>query len=204
MQTRHNPVGAIFGDTLVAAALRRCRYPRATPLRIALFILILLVVLLLYAATKPSSIRVQRSITINAPPDKVFVLINDFHNWSNWAPQNKQDATMTRTFGGPPSGVGAISEWTSTGSAGQGRMSITESVPNRRVQIQVDFRKPFETHNTNIFELEPAGNSTTVTWTLETTNRYFIKLLTVFLSMEQMFGRHFEIGLRNLKSAAEE
>lgn len=173
-------------------------------MRIALFILVLLVVLLLYAATKPSTQRVQRSITINAPPHRVFTLINDFHNWNKWAPQDKQDPTMTRTFAGPPSGVGAISEWTSTGTAGQGRMSITESIPDRRVLIQVDFRKPFETHNTNIFELEPSGNATTITWTLQTTNRYFTKLLSVFLNMEQMFGRHFEIGLRNLKSAAEQ
>jgi uncharacterized protein YndB with AHSA1/START domain len=173
-------------------------------LRIALFILVLLVLLLLYAATKPSTLHVQRSITINSPPDKVFALINDFHNWSRWAPQDKQDSTMTRTFSGAPSGAGAISDWTSTGTAGQGRMSITESVPNRRIQVQVDLRKPFETHNTNIFELQPAGNATTVTWALQATNRYFMKLLGVFLNMEQMFGRHFEVGLHNLKSTAEE
>ena len=173
-------------------------------MRIAFFILILLILLLLYAATKPGTLRVQRSITISAPPDKIFAFINDFHNWYKWAPQDKQDSTMTRTFSGPPHGLGAISDWTSTGSAGQGRMSITESFPYRRIRVQVDFRRPFETHNTNTFELQPAGNAATVTWTLQTTNRYFMRLLTVFLSMEQMFGRHFEIGLRNLKSAAEE
>lgn len=173
-------------------------------MRIALFILVLLILLLLYAATKPSTLRVQRSIDINAPPDKVFALINDFHNWIKWAPQDKQDSTMTRTFAGPSNGVGAISGWTSTGTAGEGRMSVTESVPDRRVVVQVDFRKPFETHNTNTFELQPAGNATTVTWTLETNHRYFMKLLAIFLNMEQMFGRHFELGLHNLKSTAEE
>jgi uncharacterized protein YndB with AHSA1/START domain len=173
-------------------------------LRVVLFILVLLVLLLLYAATKPSTLRIQRSTTINAPPDKVFALINDFHNWSKWAPQDKQDKAMTRTFSGALSGAGAISEWSSTGGAGQGRMSIVESVPDRRVQVQVDFRKPFEAHNTNTFDLEPTGNATTVTWTLQSNNRYFLKLLSVFLNMQKMFGRHLEIGLRNLKSAAEE
>ena len=173
-------------------------------MRIALFILALLVLLLLYAATKPSTLRVQRAITINATPHKVFLLINDFHNWNKWAPQDKQDPTMVRTFSGAPDGTGAISDWTSTGSAGQGHMAITESVPDHRVQVQVDFRKPFHAHNTNTFELEPAGNGTTVTWTMQTTNRYFLKLLAVFLNMERMFGRHFEIGLRNLKSISEE
>ncbi|HUN63324.1 MAG TPA: hypothetical protein VMU53_15105 [Candidatus Sulfotelmatobacter sp.] len=79
------------------------------------------------------------------------MLINDFHNWNKWAPQDKQDPTMVRTFSGAPSGIGAISDWTGTGSAGQGHMAITESVPEHRVQVQVDFRKPFEAHNTNLF-----------------------------------------------------
>jgi len=171
-------------------------------LRIALFILLLLVLLLLYATTKSSTLRVQRSTAISAPPEKVFALINDFHHWPKWAPQDNQDPTMSRTFSGSPSGAGAISEWTSRG--GQGRMSIVESVPNRRVQVQVDFVKPFETRNRNTFELEPAGTATTVCWSMETTNRYLLKLLSVFMNMEQMFGRHFEIGLRNLKTAAED
>jgi len=62
---------------VVAAALRLCRCQREyIPLRIALLILALLVLLLLYAATKPSTLRVQRAITINASPHKVFQLLD--------------------------------------------------------------------------------------------------------------------------------
>ncbi len=50
-------------------------------------IAILVAGVLLFAATKPGSFRIQRSMSIQAPPEKVFALINDFHNWKLWAPQ---------------------------------------------------------------------------------------------------------------------
>ena len=41
----------------------------------------LVVALLVYAATKPDTFRVQRSASINAPPEKIFALIEDYHRW---------------------------------------------------------------------------------------------------------------------------
>src|ERR1700687_1954998 len=81
-------------------------------------------VVLALAAAKPDTIAVQRSVTIKAPPAAVFALINDFHAWPRWAPQDREDATMVRTYGGAASGAGAISDWTSKGNAGAGRMTI--------------------------------------------------------------------------------
>jgi hypothetical protein len=142
-------------------------------------------------------------VTIQASPEKIFPLINDFHNWSEWAPQDREDPSMKRTYSGPASGVGAESEWTSSGRAGSGRMSITESAPPSRVVIDVHFVKPFTVHNVNLFTLEPDGAATKVTWTLQGTNLYFMKVMSVFSSMDRMMGGHFESGLRDLKAAAE-
>ena len=46
--------------------------------------------ILLYAATKPDSFRVQRVVLINTPPDKVFPLINDMKAWTAWSPYEKR------------------------------------------------------------------------------------------------------------------
>jgi uncharacterized protein YndB with AHSA1/START domain len=132
-------------------------------LRIVLVAGVLIVALLAFAATRPDIFQVQRSITIQAPPEKIFALINDFHRWPAWAPQDKEDPTMSRTYSGPSLGEGAVSEWTSAGSAGKGRMAIAESVPPRKVSVRVDFEKPFAVHNVNEFILEQAGSSTKVT-----------------------------------------
>ena len=38
--------------------------------------------LLIYAATKPDDFRVQRSIAMKAPPDKVMALVGDLRGWT--------------------------------------------------------------------------------------------------------------------------
>jgi uncharacterized protein YndB with AHSA1/START domain len=172
-------------------------------LRIIVIGAVLIAAILAFAATKPKTFHVQRSISINAPREKVFTLINDFHNWSGWAPQDKEDPTMKRTYSGAANGKDAVSDWDSTGSAGKGRMTITESEPPRMISIHVDFVKPFESHNINDFTLEPAGTFTKVTWTMNGTNLYIMKIMSVFMNMDRVIGRHFESGLDNLKTVAE-
>jgi len=169
----------------------------------AVIVLVIVAVVLVVAARKPDKVQIQRSIAIDASPEKIFPLIDDFHNWSQWAPQDREDPSIQRTFNGPASGVGAESEWTSKGRAGTGQMSISESVPSRRIVIDVHFAKPFVAHNVNTFTLEPAGASTRVTWTMEGTNVYMLKLMSVLVDMDRMMGEHFETGLRDLKAASE-
>jgi hypothetical protein len=175
-------------------------------LRIAIIIAVAIAAVLafvvLFAATKPNTFRVQRSVTIDAAPEKIFPLIDDFHNWSGWAPQDKENPSMKRTYSGPAFGTGAVSDWDSTGNAGRGRMSIVESAPPTRVVVEVDFVKPFAAHNLNEFTLEP-GPATKVTWTMQGSNLYVMKLMSTFVNMDRVMGKHFETGLDNLKKAAE-
>jgi hypothetical protein len=96
-----------------------------------------------------------------------------------------------------------VSKWQGGGSTGKGRMEITESVPNSKISVAVDFVKPFQAHNVNVFTLEPAGDSTKVTWNFEGTNAFVLKLMSIFVSMDRIMGDHFETGLKNLKSAVE-
>ena len=172
-------------------------------LRIVALPALLLGAVLLYAASKPNIFRVERSQNIEAPPEKIFALINNFHNWPLWAPQDREDATMRRAFSGPESGAGAVSEWTSSGSAGGGRMAIIESAPGQKISVQVDFVKPLAAHNINQFTLQPSGNVTRVTWSMQGTNLFMMKFMSVFVNMDRMAGKHFESGLENLKAAAE-
>jgi uncharacterized protein YndB with AHSA1/START domain len=173
-------------------------------LRSLIFVAVLIAVVLAYAATKPDTFLIERSLTIKAPPEKIFALINNFRDWTRWAPQDTEDPSMKRTFSGPESGTGAVSDWTSSGSAGRGRMSITESVAPHRISVDVDWVKPFQAHNVNLFSLEPDGASTRVTWSMRGTNVYMLKVMSVFMNMDRMMGKHFEAGLENLKKAAEE
>ncbi|MBT9527094.1 MAG: SRPBCC family protein [Rhizobacter sp.] len=171
--------------------------------KIALVIVALIAVVLIYAATRPDSFSVQRTATIKAPPEKVFALINDFHNWPAWSPWEKLDPAMKRTHTGANAGQGAVYAWLGNSDVGEGRMEIVESVPSSRVGIKLDFITPFESKNTTLFTLQPQGDSTQVTWLMQGPAPYVTKLMTVFVSMDKMIGKDFETGLANMKAAAE-
>jgi uncharacterized protein YndB with AHSA1/START domain len=137
---------------------------------IAIVVLALLVIaggLLLFAATKPDTFQVQRTVTIKAPPEKIFALIGDVHRWGIWSAYEKLDPAMRRTLSGAAEGKGSIYEWDSDSRAGRGRMEITDASPPSQVTIKLDFVKPFESHNTVNFTLRPQGESTNVTWAMQ-------------------------------------
>ena len=170
---------------------------------IAIVVVVLVAALLIYAATKPDTFRVQRATRINAPPEKIFPLLNDFHSYGSWSPYEKLDPAMKRTYSGAANGKGAVYEWESSGKAGVGRMEITESSPPSRVTINLDFVKPFKAHNIAEFTLEAQGDSTNVTWAMHGPTPYMAKVIHVFFSMDSMVGKQFEAGLANLKAIAE-
>ncbi|MDO8414314.1 MAG: SRPBCC family protein [Gallionellaceae bacterium] len=162
---------------------------------------ILLAALLILAASKPDTFRVERSISIKAPPEKIFALINDFHQWEAWSPWEKMDLSMKKTHSGSASfGKGAIYEWEGNNKVGQGRMEIVESSPSARVLIKLDFLQPMEAHNTAEFTLQPQGDSTKVTWAMYGPAPFISKLMQVFASMDSLVGKDFERGLTNIKT----
>ena len=158
--------------------------------------------ILLYAATKPDSFRVQRTVLINAPPDKIFPLINDIKAWTVWSPYEKKDPAMKRTYGAVTAGKGATYAWEGDKNVGQGSIEMIESGP-RKIVIKLDFLKPFEAHNMGEFLLEPKGDSTSVTWATYGPSPYMSKVIGTFINIDDMIGRDFEKGLADLKAAAE-
>ena len=161
---------------------------------------ILVAALLGFAATRPDTFHVQRSRNIQAPPEKIFALIQDFRQWPVWSPYEKLDPAMKRKYSGPPSGRGAVYQWAGNSKAGEGRAEITDTSAPDSVAIKLDFLKPFEGHNTVEFTLAPHGDSTTVTWSMYGPQKYLVKLISIFCSMDRMMGREFEAGLANMES----
>jgi uncharacterized protein YndB with AHSA1/START domain len=166
------------------------------------------VLLVVLAATRfadlaPETFRIERSTTIEAAPDRVYTLIEDFHEWAAWSPFEKLDLNVKKTFSGSEKGRGAVYAWTGTNKAGEGRMEILEAAPASKVKIKLDFMKPFEAHNTAEFTLAPRGGRTEVTWAMYGKQNFMVKLMSIFVSMDRLMGREFEAGLSNMKSVAE-
>lgn len=166
-------------------------------------IVVAVAAVLIYAATRPDAFRVQRTATINAPPDKIFPFVNELKRWAAWSPYEARDPAMKRTYSGPESGKGAVYEWDGNNNVGKGRMEILEALPPGKILIQLDFIKPFEGHNIAEFAMEPKGDQTIVTWAMYGPSPYMSKLIGTFINMDEMIGKDFAAGLANLKTAAE-
>ena len=156
------------------------------------------------AARKPAMFRVERSTSIQAPPETIFALLSDFRQWPDWSPWEKLDPAMTRTLSGAASGVGAVYAWTGNKNVGAGRMEITDAQAPTRLTIKLDFLRPFEAHNRIDLTLEPSGGSTGVRWAMHGPNTKVMRVMGTFVSMDKMMGKDFEKGLSNLKRLAEQ
>jgi len=163
---------------------------------------VLIAVVLIIAATRPDTFSVERSTSIKADPDKIFPLINDFHQWDAWTPYN-EDREMKKTYSGAVSGVGASSAWEGNREVGEGSITIIESVPPTRIVMDLQMVKPFNCRNRVVFTLTPTIDATTVKWAMNGKSSYFSKLMGLFINMDRMVGKDFETGLAGLKRVAE-
>ena len=170
---------------------------------IFILLAVLIVAILAYAATKPDTFEVRRSASIKAPAEKIFAIINDYHNWDRWSPWNKHDPEMKKTVSGAPSGKGAVYEWAGNRMVGKGRIEIIDSVPSSKITMKLDMTEPMEANNIAEYTLEPKGEMTNVTWALRGACPYMSKVMGLFMNVDKMVGGAFEEGLASLKTLAE-
>jgi uncharacterized protein YndB with AHSA1/START domain len=157
--------------------------------------------LVAYAATRPDRFHVARTLTVPAPPDLVFALINDLHGFNRWNPYERKDPGKG-TYAGAVAGVGASYAWNSA-KVGTGAMTITEALAPKRVVMRLDFEKPFKAQNRAIFSIVPrdvgaGAPGSDVTWAMEGPAPLLTRVVDLVIGLDRMIGRDFEDGLRNL------
>jgi uncharacterized protein YndB with AHSA1/START domain len=163
---------------------------------------IVVAALLAYAASKPDTFAVSRTVLIAAPPEQIFPMIDDLHAQSAWSPFEK-DPNMKRTHGDATRGKGAVYEWDGNRQVGAGRIAITDSVPPSKVVLALDMHRPFKAHNTVAFTLVRSGAGTSVTWAMRGRQPFVAKLMGLVMNCDKMVGSQFEEGLGNLKELVE-
>lgn len=169
---------------------------------IVIVAVVAIVMILTYAATRPDTLHVERSIDIKARPEELFALVSDFRQWDAWSPYNK-DPAMKKTYSGSASGKGAMYAWEGNKDVGRGEITITDTTPPKEIVMALHMIQPFEGRNHVVFSLDAKGDDTTVTWTLEDKHTYFMKVMSLFLNLDKMIGGDFETGLARLKAVAE-
>jgi len=168
-----------------------------SPILFALIIVAILLVVII--AGQPDVFTMSRSAKFNAPPDKIFPHVNDFHKWEAWSPWAKIDPNAKIAFEGPPSGTGAAMKWEGNCKVGVGTMTITESVPSNVIRFRLDFEKPMKSTQTAEFSFLPEGKGTVVQWSMAGKNSAMGRVMGLFMNCEKMIAKQFDKGLANLK-----
>lgn len=145
-----------------------------------------------------SNFTITRTAHLEAQASAVHAQIVDFHNWVRWSPWEGLDPNLQRTYSGPSSGVGAAYAWSGNGKAGQGSMRIVTDTPER-VQVALDFLKPFKASNTVTFTLTPAGGGTDVAWTMTGVRGVIGRVFATVFRMDDYLAKDFDKGLEGLR-----
>ncbi len=162
-----------------------------------------LLLLIVYAALKSPDYKVMREITINAPAQKIFPYLNNSKMAEKWGPWLETDPGAKMVYSGPDAGVGSRTSWDSKGQLGTGSATITESVPNERVLIRLEYTKPMEMIQDSVYAIRPIGNQSIVSWSVTGKNSFMGRFMCMFFDMDKMVGSMFEKGLKNLKGLME-
>ena len=164
----------------------------------------IVVLLGILGLTGEDQFRIERSVTIAAPPSAVWEQVSTFSAMDKWSPWNEMDPNMKKTLDGTDGTVGAVSRWEGNKDVGKGEQRIDSLVPNALVKTRLKFIEPWEAENDALVELASDGDGTKVTWAMEGKNTFMSKVMSKFMDMDAMLGKDFEKGLGKLKTIAEE
>ena len=149
----------------------------------------------------PSDYRVERSVDVEAPPERIYPFVAAPRRWQQWSIWTRRDPAMTIVYFGPESGAGAGWRWDSK-TEGRGEMTLVEADPAHGLRYTLYF-PDFDSTSTGSIVLAPTSAGTRVTWTnAGSTGRNPLKHYLA-ATMDRLVGPDFEAGLHNLKTLAE-
>lgn len=167
--------------------------------RILIGFAVLIVGVIAAALLKSPDFRVERSLVMAAPAEKIFPYFDNHKKFNEWSPWAKMDPEAKNTYSGPESGVGAVASWDGN-KVGKGSSTITMSKPNERIVERMDWIEPMEGISTVEFTFNPEGEGNTkVTWAMYGTNQGLLsKVMSLVMDCESMCGPEFEKGLADV------
>lgn len=166
-----------------------------------------LVLFVAVAATRPSAYHVERKLEVAAPPELVFGVLNDLHQFAGvlvlfGSPLETHDPNLRKSIEGPAAGVGQSCSWSGK-DVGKGKLTIEESAPGQKVGMKLEFVEPMKSTATCVLTLTGTPTGSVVTWSMEGNHNFIGKAFGIFVNMDNMLGADIDKGLALLKTVAE-
>ncbi len=171
--------------------------------RLVVVIASALLVILTIGYLLPGTMSASRAVSVAAPPEAVFPLINSLRRSAEWSPLRLRDPGVELKFSGPASGPGSRMTWVSDDPrVGRGSKRIVASDPPRYVRYVVDQGPlgPAEAW----FVLRAGNGGTHVTWRIEAEMGASPLARWRGLWTPHILGADHERGLARLRKLVEE
>lgn len=142
----------------------------------------------------------KRSVEIERPASQVFKYIGDFSTWATWSPWICQEPGCPVDISGEPMKPGHHQKWDGQ-RIGSGEMKIVSSDPDRKLEYDLHFLKPWKSHSKTAFKLTETDGKTTVSWSMHGTLPLFLFFMKKMMSA--WVGSDYDRGLSMLKELVE-
>ncbi|MBK1897158.1 SRPBCC family protein [Chryseobacterium paridis] len=165
----------------------------------------ILILWLAVAALVSGDFKYEKSISINAPAEKVWQNTNTLKAMDRWSPWNQLDAGMKKDWTGVEGQPGEKMCWSSKNKkAGEGCQEIKKiDAVGKRIDTSIRFLTPYESEADTYVIVIPQGNNTKVTWGFTSKIPYPFTIMKLFMNMEGAIGKDYEKGLSALKELSE-
>ena len=89
------------------------------------------------AKPKVETFRLERSVTVHAPPEQVLARVTDVRGWEGWSPFEPPGTPVRRSYGGPRQGPGATMYWSVPATGTNGRLTLIRAAASK-VELEVE------------------------------------------------------------------
>lgn len=164
----------------------------------ATVVLVIAVAVIAYTVLTEGKYRVEESLTIAAPREKIFATVVDLRTWPNWSPWllHEPDCEIKYSDSPPPDAEGGHYVWSGR-RAGAGMMEHAIIKEPDGILQRLRFLKPFRTTAAVTWRFVPDGDGTKVTWAMESSMPFLFRLMTP--TVKSMISADYILGLRMLE-----
>lgn len=172
---------------------------------LGLGILSLVALSLIAAAFLPRHFHTEASATVNKPVGDVFSYVRYLKNQDQFSYWNLKDPSMVKTYTGTDGTQGATYSWNSQNEElGQGTQTIKNIVENQRLEIRMQFIKPFENESDATISTTATGPATTtLTWAFDDDMAWPMNLMPYLFNMKKSLGDMLQTSVDNVKKNME-
>ena len=135
--------------------------------------------------------EIEKSVFVQAAPERVFEIVADFRTWTTWSPWLIAEPSATVTVSEDAASIGSLYSWQGQ-VTGQGEVEHKRLVRGQLVEEELRFIKPFKSTCKTSFKLTPEGSGTRLVWDMKGAMPWFmfwmIPMLKTFIGMDYQRG----------------